>query len=123
VKKSRSKSAPVRKQKKKTSAKLAAPLAVPVWDGARRELRLGKTMLKCFRRPAKNQENILAAFQEEGWTAHIDDPLTNGDNVEAVERLHNAIKRLNQQKVRKIRFLSDGLGRGILWEHIEPGSD
>ena len=81
-----------------------------------RELWLGGVLVKAFRQPAINQVTILAAFQEEGWPHHIDDPLPGGDNVDSQDRLHDAIRRLNQQKVSLIRFLSDGLGKGILWE-------
>jgi hypothetical protein len=90
----------------------------PVWDGARRELRLGAIVVKRFRQPAKNLETILAAFQEDAWPPRIDDPLPGGDNVDPRERLHNAVKRLNQQKVRLIRFQCDGTGQGILWELV-----
>src|SRR5205807_601151 len=79
------------------SAPGAVPsLALPVWDAERRELRLGGVLVKKFRRPAANQELILAVFQEEGWPAKIDDPLPNGDGVDAAERLHFTISRLNR---------------------------
>ena len=81
---------------------------VPFWDTERRELRLGKVLLKCIRQRAKNQETILASFEELGWPPHIDDPLPGGDTVDAVERLHEAVKKLNNQKVHSIHFLSDG---------------
>jgi hypothetical protein len=89
---------------------------MPDWDAVRRELWLGDVLVKRFRQPARNQEAILAAFQEEGWPARIDDPLSGGDNVDSHDRLHDAVRRLNQQKVRLIEFRSDGLGKGILWD-------
>lgn len=100
------------------------PAELPIWDAVRRELRLGSVVVKRFRQPAKNQEMILAAFQEEGWPPHIDDPLPGGDNVVAQDRLHDAIKKLNHQKLHLIRFLSDGFGQGVLWELIPtaPGA-
>jgi len=94
-------------------------LLAPVWDSARRELRLDGIVLKRFRQSAKNQETILAAFQEEGWPPRIDDPLPGGDNVDARDRLHNAVRKLNQQKIHLIRFLCDGTGQGITWAFVE----
>jgi hypothetical protein len=77
-------------------------------------------MVKRFRQPAKNQESILAALQEENWPLHLDDPMTGGDKVDPVERLRDTIKKLNRQSVRLIRFRSDGRGRGVLWELRNP---
>ena len=94
------------------------PARKPTWDGVHRELRLGLVVVKSFRQPAKNQQLILEAFQEQHWPLRIDDPLPGGDNVVRKERLHDAIKKLNRQKVRLIHFKSDGLGKGILWELI-----
>jgi hypothetical protein len=96
--------------------------SVPVWDAVRRHLWLGPVLVKQFRQPAKNQETILAAFQEECWPPRIDDPLPGGDNQDAQDRLHDTIKRLNRQTVRLIRFLSDGTGQGILWEPRAPSA-
>ncbi len=95
------------------------PTPLPVWDESRRELRLGVRILKRFRQPAKNQQTILAAFQEEGWPARIDSPITAGSNEDAQERLHNTIKRLNQQIEPLIRFHADGNAEGVMWR-IEP---
>ena len=47
----------------------------PHWEPTQRELRLGDRIVKRFRVPARNQELILKSFEEEGWPAHIDDPL------------------------------------------------
>jgi hypothetical protein len=88
----------------------------PIWVKVRRELWLDGVLVKRFRQPAKNQETILAVFQEEGWPDHIDDPLTGGDGVDGQDRLHDAIRRLNQQRVSLILFASDGLGKGVLWQ-------
>jgi hypothetical protein len=88
---------------------------VPAWDSARRELRLGKNVVKRFRQPAKNQETILAAFQEEGWPPRIDDPIP-GDDAHAKDRLRDAVKKLNRQAILLIHFLSDGKGQGVLWQ-------
>jgi len=105
-----------------TAEPAAGPTEValaPAWDSIRRELRLGDIVLKRFRQPAKNLETILAAFQEEGWPPGIDDPLPGGDSVDAHERLHDAVKKLNKQTVHLIRFLRDGTGQGIIWEFVK----
>ena len=44
----------------------------PVWENRKRELWVGKLLIKRFRVPADNQEAILAAFQEEGWPSWWD---------------------------------------------------
>jgi hypothetical protein len=74
-------------------------------------------LVKQFRLPALNQELILAAFEEEAWPPHIDDPLPNALGQDPKQRLHDTIKRLNRHQVnRLIRFRSDGTGSGIIWE-------
>jgi hypothetical protein len=92
----------------------------PVWNQGRRELRIGGALVKRFRQPAKNQLSILESFQELGWPAHIDNPLTGGGDVDARDRLHDTIRRLNNHVGRVILFLSDGLGQGITWELRTP---
>ncbi len=39
----------------------------PLWDPTLRELRVGEILVKRYRVPAKTQELILNAFQEEDW--------------------------------------------------------
>jgi hypothetical protein len=46
---------------------------LPSWDRQRRELSIGRTVIKRYCVPAGNQEIILSAFQEEAWPAHIDE--------------------------------------------------
>ena len=72
-----------------------------------------------FHRPAANQETVLAAFQEEGWPDHIDDPLRpSGEHVPR-HRLGFTVRRLNDcQTERLIRFFADGTGHGICWERL-----
>ncbi len=98
-------------------AERRAPAKVPRWDAACRELRWGTKVVKRFRVPALNQELILAAFEEECWPPHLDDPLPNNDNTDPKQRLQDTIKRLNRNQVnRLILFRGDGSGTGILWE-------
>lgn len=92
---------------------------VPRWDGESRELRLDDWVVKRFRRPAPDQEAILAALEEQGWTRNLDDPLPPQDGQVAKQRFHDAIKRLNKgQKPWLIRFMGNGLGTGLRWELV-----
>lgn len=94
---------------------------VPTWDRHRQQLLLGGTVVKEFKVPAANQEQILAAFQEEGWPVHIDDPLPPRPDQDPKQRLHSTVNALNRnQKSRLIRFRGDGRGEGIRWELITP---
>jgi hypothetical protein len=102
-----------------SARRVAAPICrseVPFWDRERRELRLGTVLVKRFRQPARNQETILAAFQEDGWPAHLDNPLAGDDATLARDRLHDTVRKLNQQTNRLLQFLSDGNGEGVLWD-------
>ncbi len=95
---------------------------LPVWDSDRRELRLGDLIVKRFRQPARNQETILAAFQEDGWPPHIDNPLPGEGDIDAEDRLHDAVKMLNRHTHHVFRFFSDGLGHGVLWAFAKPSA-
>ena len=89
----------------------------PSWDGERHELRCGGQVVKKFKWRAANQETILATFEEEGWPAHIDDPLPQEPSIDPKRRLADAIKSLNRhQKLSLVRFCGDGTGQGVLWE-------
>lgn len=95
----------------------------PCWDSARRELRVGETVVKRYRVPAECQEIILAAFEEEGWPDRIDDPLPVDPEQLPKARLHNVIAKLNRdQKHPLIRFHGDGHGQGITW-HLHLPSE
>jgi hypothetical protein len=89
---------------------------LPSWRASTRELWLGDKLVKRFRRPARNQELILAVFEEEGWPDVVSDPLPGRDGANAAERLHNAILRLNaSQQEARVVFGRDGTGGGITW--------
>ena len=89
---------------------------VPRWDGRCRELRVQDRVVKQFNVPARNQELILAAFEELGWPPHVDDPLPPLPGVDSKQRLHDTINRLNRnQKHRLLHFRGDGWGQGIRW--------
>ncbi len=92
----------------------------PVWDGMRRELRLGSVIVKKFRCRAANQESVLAAFQEDGWPARIDDPLSPVENIEPKRRLADTVKCLNRKQAKPLlKFAGDGTGEGVTWRKLE----
>jgi hypothetical protein len=97
-------------------AACSAP-AKPTWDRDRQELRVGQIVVKQFKVPAPNQERILAAFQEEDWPVHIDDPLPPAAEQDPKRRLHDTINSLNRNQKRSLlRFVGDGSGQGLRWE-------
>ncbi len=92
------------------------PPAIPHWDAAGRKLWFGKHLIKQFKVPAKNQELVLAAFDEEGWPPCIDDPLPPHDDIDPKIRLHDTIIRLNRShKHLRIRFHGNGNGLAVHW--------
>jgi hypothetical protein len=92
------------------------PGVLPRWDGSLRELWVGGQMAKRFAAPAHNQTLILDALEEDGWPPYIDDPLPGAEQIERQKRLRDAIRRLNDQKPRLLRFRANGTGEGICWE-------
>lgn len=96
------------------NGKSAGPM--PCWDGERRELRVGESLVKQFKLPSPNQEALLMAFEEDGWPPRIDDPLPPQPDQDPKRRLHDTIKSLNRhQKLRLLQFSGDGTGEGVLW--------
>jgi hypothetical protein len=92
----------------------------PVWDRERKELRVGRWIVKRFRWRAPNQELLLTVFEEEGWPPRIDDPLPRMPEQDPRRRLRDTIKCLNHnQQNRLIQFHGDGTGEGVLWELLE----
>jgi hypothetical protein len=88
----------------------------PQWDAARRELSLGGRMVKQFHVPARNQELILSAFQEEDWPESIDDPLTGEIDIDPKTRLNDAVYRLNHKQLGcLLRFHVNRHGSGVCW--------
>jgi len=95
------------------------PVNMPHWDGVRRVLTVGGRVVKRYRVPSPCQQAILVVFQEEGWPARIDDPLTPLPDHCPKERLRATIKHLNSsQENRLLRFRGDGTGKGIVWELV-----
>ncbi len=96
---------------------------LPKWDRERQELRVDEIVVKQFKVPALNQERILAAFEEEGWPVHIDDPLPPHPEQDPKRRLHDTINSLNRnQKRHLIQFSGNGNGQGVRWQR-SPGRE
>ena len=87
---------------------------VPVWQAKARRLYFDGVLIKWLRQPAKNQDDVLAAFQAAGWRSHIEDPFPD-NGVDPYERLYNTVRRLNDQIEARIKFSCDGYGTGICW--------
>jgi hypothetical protein len=101
-----------------------ASRVVPLWDADLQELRVNGLIVKQFKVPAPNQEMVLAAFQEEGWPARIDDPLPPQADQDPKRRLHDTIVSLNRtHKHRMIRFMGDGSGEGVRWTIVTDGGE
>jgi hypothetical protein len=80
-------------------------------------------LVKRWRVPAANQELVLAAFEEDKWPQHLDNPLAAQGVTSARERLRDAIHRLNGcQSVCTLRFHGDGNGLGVTWEPLTLSS-
>jgi hypothetical protein len=96
------------------------PEGTPVWDGRRRELRVGSAIVKRFQQPASNQELVLAAFQEEEWPPRIFDPLPPVRDQDTKRRLHSTINNLNRGHDQPIlRFHGGGDGLSISWRLLK----
>jgi hypothetical protein len=93
----------------------------PVWDETRRELRVGKVVVKRFKQPAANQQLVLRVLEEEDWPSRIDDPLPPEQEQNSMRRLNKTISNLNrgQQAMIKVHFGGGGDGQSILWRVIE----
>lgn len=83
---------------------------LPTFDGQR--LLIGATEICKVSRKAGNQHLILSAFDEQGWSERIDDPLPGGADS---QRLRETIRSLNERQ-NAIVFKADGSGKGVTWE-------
>jgi hypothetical protein len=92
----------------------------PVWNGEPgiKELRWNGLLIKKFNQPAKNQELILAAFQEQNWAPRIDDPLPGGRDQ---KRMGDTVVALNDNHKNPgiIYFCRDGTGEGVMWGLVD----
>jgi hypothetical protein len=92
---------------------------VPNWDEVRREFCVGDITVKRYKWPAKNQQQVLNAFQLNKWPYVIDNPITSAGSTCPRAQLHDTIKCLNRNQINKaVRFHGDGTGNGVYWEII-----
>lgn len=106
------------------ASSITQPTPVPQWDTTNRELRINGRLVKRFKWQAINQETILAAFEEEGWPARIDDPLPPHPEQDPKRRLADTIKCLNRKQAHElIHFRGDGTGEGVFWEYVPENGD
>jgi hypothetical protein len=89
----------------------------PRYEAKLRELRVGEVVVKSFTQKSDGQEIILLAFQEQGWSTIIDDPLMVKDDQDAKECLRRAVDNLNRrQRVPLLHFRVIHQGTGVAWE-------
>lgn len=94
-------------------------LDVPFWDSQLRQLHYRGECIKSFQSPAENQELILTALQQAGWTL-IPNPLLPDPSVDRQRQLQDAVRRLNghQHPQPRLRFHVCNYGQSISWEPI-----
>ena len=91
----------------------------PHWNSNTGVLYFGDRIVKRYPRAARNQEIVLAAFEEEGWPNRIDDPLPPSRGVDPMRRLHDTIKWLNRDhEAQVLAFNGDGTGEGVRWKSV-----
>jgi hypothetical protein len=85
---------------------------LPQWDEEERELRYGDKLCKRYdANPAKNQIDVIEAFQAANWSRTLPDPFRNS------RKLNTTIASLNRSMATgTIKFRGDGTGEGINWE-------
>ena len=89
----------------------------PKWHAKNRKLWYLGRLVKWYRVPAGNQEQVLTAFQRSRWAPVIHYPLKPKEGLVTKHRLHEAIKSLNLHQTNPlIRFRGTGDGTGVLWE-------
>jgi hypothetical protein len=95
-----------------------SPKPKPRWYPDLHELHFNGTLVRRYKNPARNQELILAAFEEEGWPKRIDDPLPPIGDLDPRQRLRNTIVTLNRHQLAPlVHFRMDGTGCGVQWEN------
>jgi hypothetical protein len=89
----------------------------PFYDPERRELRVGRQVIKRFTQESDAQETIVSAFQEDNWSGCIDDPLPGKEDQDPKQRLRTTVANLNRrQRVPLLHFSVIRQGTGVAWE-------
>lgn len=84
----------------------------PRWDREARELSIRRVRLKRLHHSSPNQEQLLEAFEEEGWRRIIDNPLPRTDGILSEQRLRNTVKQLNRTLAPRLIQFHTETGRG-----------
>ncbi len=87
----------------------------PSWDRIKGELSFDGETVKRIRRIgiAKNVVQVLDTFQELDWPDRVDSPLSSPNS----QKHHATISSLNTD-LSRIRFRSDGEGKGFIWKTL-----
>ncbi len=95
--------------------------SIPHWDKVDRRLTWrGQVVFHFKGRLAPVVQRILDAFQEQGWTRCIDDPLPGVHGKDPKQRLRAAIENMNRRQINHLlRFRTNGTADGISWEPLE----
>jgi hypothetical protein len=108
------------KNKKRAPKKPPKKPRTPRWDARNCILWWGKLVVKEFKRPASNQEQLFAAFQQVEWQHEIWDPLPRDGSLPPKRRLHDTVMTANRhQENPKVRFRLCHRGRAVRWEPID----
>ena len=90
----------------------------PHWNRHTRQLTVHSVLVKHFRVPAANQEQLLLAFQRQNWRRCILDPLPS--SFDPRKRLLDVVRRLNErQRVPLLRFHTSDSSGAVWWELLE----
>jgi hypothetical protein len=91
----------------------------PVWEGFRRQLRLGVVVIKRLVTQAHTQEVVLQAFEDAAWPATIPNPFLEerpGTRRRAVRRLRDTVASLNRgRESRQLEFFPSPDGEEVGW--------
>jgi hypothetical protein len=88
----------------------------PRWVKKDRQLWYGDILCVQYRRHACHQHLILAAFEEQAWPAHIDDPLPPGKAAATIADLQERLRKMQSPIV----IERDGRGTGFVWRPRSP---
>jgi hypothetical protein len=86
------------------------PRGRPRWDEEHKRLYLDEEIVKQYTRPAKNQQLLLQAFEEDEWSEQIYDPLNTGKLRDTLDSLNKTLKGT------PLRFHATNDGKAISWE-------
>lgn len=91
----------------------------PHWDSELHNLYWQGQLVKHFKHEAPFQEAILEAFQSCNWTQYVVVMLPREEGINPKERLREAIKNLNRNCARNLRFVQEGNGGRVAWQPLD----